>query len=190
MSSTIDWISARISPDPMTIHAAQRNVAPRPRQGENMKDRLIGTWRLVAATREEIPSGAVVDQLGDTPAGYINYAPDGRMIAIIARGDRAAPAGPLATPEEADALLKSMVAYAGTYTIEGDTVTHHVDISWNESWTGSRQARIFRFDGDRLHLTTPPSPDPTAGKMSVRRMVWEKVVPQGGGNLANGSTTT
>jgi Lipocalin-like domain len=140
-----------------------------------MKERLIGTWKLVSATREEIPSGAIVEQGGDSPAGYINYAPDGRMIAIIAYGGRPAPAGPLATAHEADALIKSMVAYAGTYTLEGDTVTHHVDISWNESWTGTKQARIFRFEGERLHLTTPPSPDPSGGKMSVRRMVWEKM---------------
>ena len=140
-----------------------------------MQERLIGTWKLVSATREEIPSGTIVEQGGGCPAGYINYAPDGRMIAIITYGGRACPAGPLATPQEADALLKSMVAYAGTYTIAGNTVTHHVDISWNESWTGSRQTRNFRFDGDRLHLTTPPSPDPAAGKLSVRRMVWEKV---------------
>jgi hypothetical protein len=141
----------------------------------NMHERLIGTWKLVSATREEIPSGTTADQLGERPAGYINYAPDGRMIAIIARGDRPRPAGTLATPAEADALLKGMVAYAGTYTVEGETVTHDVDISWNESWTGSRQTRMFRFDGGRLHLETPPSPDPNGGRMSVRRMVWEKV---------------
>ena len=155
----------------------RRNVISRPDRDkvQDMKDRLIGTWKLVSATREELPSGAVVNQGGDSPAGYINYAPDGRMIAIIAYGGRAAPAGPLATAQEADALLKSLVAYAGTYTIEGDTVTHHVDISWNESWTGTRQPRTFRFEGDRLHLSTAPSPDPSGGRMSVRRMVWQKV---------------
>jgi hypothetical protein len=140
-----------------------------------VRDRLIGTWKLVSAEREEIPSGAKVDQLGPNPTGYINYAPDGRMIAIIARGDRAKPVGARPTQAEAEALHKSVLSYAGTYTIDGDEVTHHVDVSWNESWTGTKQTRTFRLDGERLHLATRPSPDPLDGRMSVRRMVWEKV---------------
>jgi hypothetical protein len=54
-------------------------------------------------------------------------------------------------------------------------VTHHVDVSWNEPWTGSDQTRNVRLEGDRLHLSPPPSPDPLDGKLSVRRMVWERV---------------
>jgi len=140
-----------------------------------MRERLIGTWKLVSAEREDIPSGRKVDQLGPNPVGYINYAPDGRMMAIIARSDRAKPARPRPTPEEAEALVRSVVSYAGTYTIDGNEVTHHVDISWNESWTGTEQTRLFELDGERLRLSTRPSPDPLDGKMSVRRMVWKKV---------------
>jgi hypothetical protein len=141
-----------------------------------MRERLIGTWKLVSAEREDIPSGRKVDQLGPNPIGYINYAPDGRMMAIIARSDRAKPARPRPTPEEAEALVRSVVSYAGTYTIDGNEVTHHVDISWNESWTGTEQKRIARFDGNRAYLSTPPSPDPITGTMSVRTMTWEKLV--------------
>jgi hypothetical protein len=139
-----------------------------------MRDRLIGTWKLISAVREDM-SGGTVDQLGERPTGYINYAPDARMMAIIARGDRVKPAGARPTAAEAEALMRSVVSYAGTYSIDGNEVTHHVDVSWNESWTGTRQTRLFRFDGARLELATRPSPDPLDGVMSVRRMVWEKV---------------
>lgn len=136
---------------------------------------LVGTWKLVSAVREEIPTGAKVDLFGENPAGYLNYAPDGRMLALIVRGDRAGPAGAAATPSEAETLFRSMLSYGGTYAIEGNVITHHVDIAWNASWTGSTQKRTFAFEGGRLHLTTPPSPDPAEGKMSVRRMVWERL---------------
>jgi hypothetical protein len=142
-----------------------------------MREQLIGTWKLVSATREELPSGAKLDQLGAAPAGYLNYAPDGRMMAIIARGDRTRPATARPTMAEAEALFKSVLSYAGTYSISGNEVTHHVDVSWNEAWTGTRQTRNFQLDGDRLRLLTPPSPDPLDGKMSVRTMVWERVKP-------------
>lgn len=140
-----------------------------------MNERLLGTWKLVSAVREEIPSGAEVDLFGPHPVGYLNYAPDGRMLALIVRGERARPAGTNATPSEAEALYRSMLSYGGTYTIEGNEVTHHVDIAWNQSWTGGAQKRTFTFEDGRLHLATPPSPDPAEGKMSVRRMVWERI---------------
>lgn len=139
-----------------------------------MTDGLLGTWKLVAAVREEIPSGAKTDLFGANPQGVLNYSPEGRMIALIAHGDRKAPNGK-ATPAEAQALYGSMLSYAGAYTVEGDVVTHHVDISWNESFTGSKQERHFKLDGNRLILSTPQSADPIEGKLSVRRMTWEKV---------------
>ena len=29
---------------------------------------------------------------------------------------------------------------------------------WNETWTGTKQKRIARFEGNRVYLSTPPSP--------------------------------
>ena len=134
-----------------------------------MIDRLLGTWTLVSVVREEIPSGSKTDMFGQNPHGFINYSPDGRMIALITRGDRTAPAN-----GEAEALFRSMLSYAGTFTVEDGVVTHHVDISWNEGYTGGAQKRHFKLDGDRLILSTPQSHDPIDGKLSVRHMTWQR----------------
>jgi hypothetical protein len=56
-----------------------------------------------------------------------------------------------------------------------DVFTHHVDVSWNESWTGTEQKRIARFEDNRVYLSTPPSLDPITGTTSVRTMTWEKL---------------
>ena len=140
-----------------------------------MADRLPGTWTLVSAVREEIPSGAKTDMFGQDPHGFINYSPEGRMIALITRRDRKAAANGRPTPTEAEALFRSMLSYAGTFTVEGDVVTHHVDISWNQSFTGGTQKRHFKLDRDRLILSTPQSHDPIDGKLSVRHMTWQRV---------------
>ena len=141
---------------------------------DKARDSLIGTWTLLSAVREEIPSGATVEQLGKAPRGYLTYTPEGRMIALITRGDRKAPASGQATGAEAEALFRSMLSYGGTFTVAGDVVIHHVDISWNQSFTGGEQKRHFRFEGDRLLLSTPQSLDPIDGKMSVRTMTWQR----------------
>jgi hypothetical protein len=139
------------------------------------REHLLGTWKLVSVSREEIPSGAETGIFGADPIGYIHYGADGRMMVVIVRSDRPRPQGIEITAAEAERLIKSMVSYAGTFSIDGDEVVHHVEIAWNESWRGTEQRRIVRFEQDKLHLSTHPSPDPIDGKLSVRSMVWEKL---------------
>jgi hypothetical protein len=140
-----------------------------------LKDRLIGTWALVSAERVEIASGKRTAFLGTNPIGFLHYMPDGRMLALMTRAGRRAPAGNVATAAEAEALMRSMIAYGGTYECAGDEVTHHCDISWNESFTGTLQKRTVTFEGDRLILSPPASPDPTDGMMSLHRVTWRRL---------------
>ena len=113
--------------------------------------------------------------MGPHPSGYLIYGTDGRMMVIFVRSDRKKPAATVPSQAEAQALQKGMVSYTGTYEVRGETIVHHVDVSWNETWTGTEQTRFYKFDGDRLSLTTTPSLDPAEGKMSVRTLVWERV---------------
>jgi Lipocalin-like domain len=94
---------------------------------------------------------------------------------IVANSARKRPAGAIATAAEAEALFRSMAAYAGTYTIQGNQIINRPDVSWNETWTGTDQIREYKFDGERLILATSPSPDAFTGNMSVRTLVWEKI---------------
>jgi hypothetical protein len=140
-------------------------------------EQILGTWKLVSYVGEDVASGTRTDVMGAHPSGYIVYGRDGRMIVIIAGSGRSKPAGSVATPAEAQALLTSLLAYAGTYTLDtaAHTVTHHIEVSWDETRTGESHVRTYRFEGDRLQLTTQPSRDPATGKPSVRTVVWERV---------------
>jgi hypothetical protein len=115
--------------------------------------------------------------MGTHPSGYINYGRDGRMIVLIVGSDRKKPAAAVATPDEAEALIKSMLAYAGTYTIDtvAKTIIHHVEISWDQSRAGTDQVRTYKLEGDRIALTTEPSADPATGKQTVRTLIWERL---------------
>lgn len=142
-----------------------------------VQQQFVGTWKLLSYVREEVLSGAKSDVMGSHPSGYINYAPDGRMMVIIVGTDRNKPAGSVATPEEAQALLRSLLAYAGTYTLDphAKTVTHHIDVSWDQTRTGEAHVRTYKLDGDHLTLTTEPSRDPATGTKTVRTLTWQKV---------------
>ena len=142
---------------------------------DSNRDRLIGTWRLIAVETEDLTTGVRSQAWGPDPLGFINYAPDRGMMVMNLRSDRHKPAGAVATPTEAADLFKSMLAYAGIYTIDGNEVTLRIEISWNEAWSGTHQVRVARFEDNRVHLSTKPTPDLANGRMSVRTMTWEKL---------------
>jgi hypothetical protein len=136
---------------------------------------LIGTWKLKSYVREIAATGERDKQLGEHPEGYLGYAQDGRMYGIIVAGERVKPHEQAPTDAEALMLYRSMIAYAGTYTVEGNKVTHHVDISWNGARTGGDEVRFFTLEGDTLTIKTERSKSPIDGRESVGIIVWQKV---------------
>jgi hypothetical protein len=136
---------------------------------------LVGTWKLVSISRRDVATGVETDTWGPGTYGYISYGADGRMMTLIVRGGRIPPDAGSATAEEGAALFASMMSYGGTYRLATDRVIHAIDIAWNERWKGTTQERFIARDGNRVRLSTPPSPDPLDGVMSIRTITWEKL---------------
>ena len=136
---------------------------------------VIGTWKLQSYVREVIATGRRYNQFGEQPNGYLGYARDGRMYAIFVRNDRVAPRDVVPTEEEGAQLIGTMLAYAGTYTLFDKKVIHHIDISWNEGWTGTDQTRFFELDGDTLTITTATYKSYLDGEEGRSILVWKKV---------------
>lgn len=140
---------------------------------------LLGTWKMTSWTRQAVATGKVTDAMGADPLGYIAYHADGRMMALVIGRDRPAPDGPPTDAQKA-ALFDSMLAYSASYTIEGNTVTHHVDGSWNPAWGKAPLVRPFQLDGDSLVISGAPGRDPATGEEVVYRMEFRKVpTPRG-----------
>jgi hypothetical protein len=89
--------------------------------------------------------------------------------------DRPKPRDLVATDEEKVELQGSMFAYAGTYTADGEKVVHHVDISWNQSWTGTDLVRLYKLDGNTLTITADRAQSSIAGEEGEVILVWKKV---------------
>jgi len=135
---------------------------------------LPGTYKLVVEQRTIVDTGEIVPVTN--PLGFISYGNDGRMIVLIVRNPRPKPeSAEKITDEQRVDLFRTMTAYAGTYKFDGSTIQHHIDISMNEVWTGTKQTRFVKQEGSRLTYTTPPFPFHTDGKLSVNTLVWEKI---------------
>jgi hypothetical protein len=115
---------------------------------------LIGRWDIVSWL-QLYDDGRRQAPLGDRLEGFIRYLPasaDGSadMICMIARADRAnfTTGGQWdASEAEKAGAYNSMLAYAGRYRLEGDTVIHEVTTSLFPNWKGGEQRRHVRFEG-------------------------------------------
>lgn len=136
---------------------------------------IIGTWKLLSWTIEYPDTGDLREAFGPDPQGYINYAPDGRMMVLVLKADRSTPAELVPTPKEKIALYDTMFAYAGRWTFDGKRVTHHIDMSWNNVWEGTEQVRFVTLEGDELHYRLTPARNPFDGRDCVHLVRWGRV---------------
>jgi len=148
-------------------------VLARPAASQEVLD---GTWRLISSTRTNTATGAIIETFGSKPQGFITYGRDGRVLVLITRADRPkAESIEKITDQQRNQLFSSMIAYAGTYNFDGKTIEHQIDVSWNEVWSGTKQIRDVKKEGDRLIYTTRPAPSPVDGSMGFGTVIWEKV---------------
>jgi len=140
--------------------------------GENP---ILGTWKLQSLVFEATATGQRSSPFGDHPVGYLSYSADGRMYAIGVVEDRPKPRDPLPTDQEKVKLQESMFAYAGTYTADGEKVVHHVDISCNQSRTGTDLVRFYKLDGDTLTIRTARAENAFDGEEGEFVLVWNKI---------------
>lgn len=116
---------------------------------------LVGTWIFV--------DWSITSALGDVrrpfqprPQGYLLYSEDGVMSAVIHPGQRPRFASNDIRKHPAQdkaAAFDTYFHYAGTWTVQADTVVHHVTSALNPNMIGSDQVRSVTLVGDDLLLS-------------------------------------
>jgi hypothetical protein len=137
-------------------------------------ERFVGRWKLVSfETRGE--DGEVTYPFGKDALGYIMYSTDGYMsVTIFPKNRRRFNTYDVAggTIEEKVAAAESYISYFGRYEIIDDRVIHHVEASFFPNWVGVDQERFYRFDGNRLTLSSTPML--FKGKSQSIHLIWDK----------------
>jgi hypothetical protein len=136
-------------------------------------DRLVGTWKLVSASSTTSSGERSETPYGPRPAGFLTYAEDGRVTALISYGGREPLSSGGGTVEEKAQAFRTFLAYAGRYTFSGDKVTHYVEISSIQNYVGKELVRDVKFQGDRIVLVTPPTP--VNGKVQIIELIWQRL---------------
>jgi hypothetical protein len=110
-----------------------------------------GAWKLVSYDVEVQATGEKFPPMGKNPTGYVIFTPEARVFFVLTGEGRK----PAKTAEEKAELLNSLVAYTGTYRVEGDNWITSVEVAWNPAWVGTEQSRAFKVEGELLQVLTP-----------------------------------
>jgi hypothetical protein len=113
--------------------------------------KVLGVWKLASQEIEVQETGQREPPMGERPAGYAVFTQEGRAFFILTGEIRE----PASNDEARAKLLNTLVAYTGTYRVEGDKWVTKVEVAWNPEWVGSEQTRFFKLDGDRLQVLLP-----------------------------------
>lgn len=143
---------------------------------------LIGIWKLISATAITADGTVTPDMYGANPIGYIIYTSDGHMMVMFSRGDRLPLSQEVRSPlsseiqslpiEELAQAFTTFNAYAGTYTLSGNTVTHHIEIASIPNRVDTTLVRTFTMSESRLTLRTLPVL--SDGVEMLFELVWER----------------
>jgi hypothetical protein len=144
---------------------------------------LIGIWKLISVTAIQADGTVTPDVYGTDSVGYITYTLDGHMMVIFSRRDRPPLSQTVQSPltaemqslpvEELARAFTTFNAYAGTYTLSNNTVTHQIEIASIPNRVGTTLVRTFTLSENRMTLSTPPVLND--GVEEVFELVWERI---------------
>jgi Lipocalin-like domain len=136
-------------------------------------DELVGTWKLIGASSTTSTGEKIENPYGVGPVGFLTYTAEGRICSIISYGGRKPLSISGGRVEEQAEAFKTFLAYAGQYTLSGDKLMHHIEVSSIPNYVGRDLVRTVKFDGDRITLITPPTP--VNGKIQAVEVVWQRL---------------
>jgi Lipocalin-like domain len=147
---------------------------------------LLGTWKLISASAVQSNGITIPDIYGTHPTGYITYTADGYMSVMFSRRDRLPLSQQVQSPlsrelsdipvEELAHAFSSFNAYAGTYSLNRNTVTHHLEVASIPNRVGTDLIRTFTVSENRVILKTAPVE--RDGILQTFELVWERVEPK------------
>jgi hypothetical protein len=147
-------------------------------QQKTAQEQIVGAWSLVSVV-SETDDGNKGEPFGPSPKGVIIFSNDGHFslfqsrpdIPKIAANDRAK-----ATPEEAQSIVASSIAYYGTYSIDENAKVMMVNIAAstyaNVAAIPNQKRMITLLTADELKFDNPRTPS----GMTLRT-TWKRAAP-------------
>jgi len=148
------------------------NAADNPRS-------VVGTWRVTSLFYRILDTNEEVRPFGDAVTGFLNYTSSGRVSVFLQKKNPPSPSDTDFSDAKRAQLHKEIIgAYAGRYSVEGNKVTHHIEVAWRPDWIGQDQVRYINLQADELTIETAPVfsvVEGMAGRRSVATLTFKRV---------------
>ena len=125
---------------------------------QNLKQQIVGSWKLVSVTNEK--DGKLSEVFGAKPIGLFTFTADGYFSTLLFRAERpnfASDNRDTGTPEENRLAVQGSLASFGTYSVDdgNSSITQHYVASTFPNWNGTTQKRTIHINGDDMKFSNP-----------------------------------
>ena len=140
---------------------------------------FIGTWQLV--NWQYLINGEI-SNFWENPSGILIYTSEMKMSAVLMDSNRKNFESNFlskGTSEEKLAAVESYISYSGDFSINEQSVYHHVQFSLFPNWIGTDLVRQYEFSGSREELILSTSPVEAGNGKTIQNILsWKRIRKQ------------
>jgi hypothetical protein len=173
----IQWVNIMNSRSVLTItNVALLVVAltfALPATAQDPQSSLVGLWKVTGVANKLVPSGEIVHPFGEHPSGNQLFTRGGHTMFSMFGEHRNASGQPNPADIDRGALFNALIAYTGTYTVDGSKIAVHFEGSAIPAM--SDRAYSAEMSGNKLTLTSQPFTSGITGQRIITIRTFERV---------------
>jgi spore germination protein GerM len=144
-----------------------------PAKAQDPQYSLVGLWKVTSVANRLVSSGEIVHPFGEHPSGNQLFTRGGHTMFSMFGEHRNASSQSNSTDIDRVALFNALIAYTGTYTVDGSKVTVHFEGSASPAM--SDRAYTAEMSGNKLTLTSQPFTSGITGQRIITIRTLERV---------------
>lgn len=117
---------------------------------------FLGIWKLVSWEIQNPATNKVIRPFGKRPSGYLVYHPEMFVTLTVMQSPAEVNGMEVLFRKwlRTDSSALGFFSYCGRFSLKEDLICHHLEICSIDSWIGQTQERHYRFEGNRLILSS------------------------------------
>jgi Lipocalin-like domain len=143
-----------------------------PATAQDLQSSIAGLWKVTSVTTKIVSTGEMVHPFGERPSGYQMFTRGGHVMFSMFGENRATSAQPVPDVDRL-ALYNALVAYSGTYKVEGSKLIIHFEASATPGTVD--RAYFAEISGNKLTLTSDPFTSGLTGRRIVTIRTFDRI---------------
>jgi Lipocalin-like domain len=140
---------------------------------QDLQSSLVGLWKVTSVANKLLPTGEIVHPFGDHPTGNELFTRGGHVMFSMFGEHRNVSGQSNSAEVDRAALFNALVAYTGTYKVDGSKVILHFEASANPGMSDRTYAADI--SGNKLMLTSEPFTSGITGQRIITIRTFERV---------------